>query len=109
MFVISYGVRLSFHLIGLGCTKISKVVSSNEQIIAAARDVQEKTEIYAPYNILPLDSAGASQSIMQLEEVRLLPLIKGHRVSLSNSNLILFPSVSFRLRLPWVPCGILVA
>lgn len=42
------------------------------QIIAAARDVQEKTEIYAPYNILPLDSAGASQPIMQHEEV--LPL-----------------------------------
>ncbi|KAA0040765.1 callose synthase 5 [Cucumis melo var. makuwa] len=40
------------------------------EIIAAARDVQEKTEIYAPYNILPLDSAGASQSIMQLEEVK---------------------------------------
>lgn len=40
-----------------------------EQIIAAARDVQEKTEIYAPYNILPLDMAGGSQSIMQLEEV----------------------------------------
>ena len=42
------------------------------QIIAAARDVQEKTEIYTPYNILPLDSAGASQSIMQLDEVFLL-------------------------------------
>ncbi|CAK9146927.1 unnamed protein product [Ilex paraguariensis] len=39
-----------------------------EQIIAAAKDVQAKKEIYAPYNILPLDSAGASQSIMQLEE-----------------------------------------
>lgn len=41
-----------------------------EQIIAAATDVQEKKEIYAPYNILPLDSAGATQSIMQLEEVK---------------------------------------
>lgn len=40
-----------------------------EQIIAAAKDVQEKKEIYAPYNILPLDAAGASQSLMQLEEV----------------------------------------
>ncbi|RWW75709.1 hypothetical protein BHE74_00016240, partial [Ensete ventricosum] len=40
-----------------------------EQIIAAAKDVQEKTEIYVPYNILPLDAAGASQCIMQLEEV----------------------------------------
>lgn len=42
------------------------------QIIAAARDVQEKTEIYAPFNILPLDSAGAFQPIMQLEEVSVL-------------------------------------
>ena len=41
-----------------------------EQIIAAATDVQEKKEIYTPYNILPLDSAGATQSIMQLEEVK---------------------------------------
>lgn len=40
-----------------------------EQIIAAAKDVQEKKEIYTPYNILPLDAAGASQPIMQLEEV----------------------------------------
>lgn len=37
--------------------------------MAAANDVQAKKEIYAPFNILPLDSAGASQSIMQLEEV----------------------------------------
>lgn len=43
-----------------------------EQIIAAARDVQAKKEIYAPFNILPLDSAGASQAIMQLEEVYFL-------------------------------------
>lgn len=41
-----------------------------EQIIAAATDVQEKKEIYTPYNILPLDSAGATQSIMQFEEVK---------------------------------------
>ncbi|KAK7261159.1 hypothetical protein RIF29_27464 [Crotalaria pallida] len=40
------------------------------QIIATARDVQEKTEIYTPFNILPLDSAGASQPIMQLEEIK---------------------------------------
>lgn len=41
-----------------------------KQIIAAANDVQAKKEIYAPYNIIPPDSAGASQSIMQLEEVK---------------------------------------
>ncbi|PNX67830.1 callose synthase 5-like protein, partial [Trifolium pratense] len=48
--------------------KTVKVEEVAHEIIAAARDVQEKTEIYAPFNILPLDSAGASQPIMQLEE-----------------------------------------
>ncbi|KAJ4971022.1 hypothetical protein NE237_004121 [Protea cynaroides] len=50
--------------------KTEKVEEVAPEIIAAARDVQEKKEIYAPYNILPLDAAGASQSIMQLEEVK---------------------------------------
>ncbi|KAK9291487.1 hypothetical protein L1049_019435 [Liquidambar formosana] len=49
--------------------KTEKVEEVAPEIIAAARDVQEKKEIYVPYNILPLDSAGASQSIMQLEEL----------------------------------------
>ncbi|XP_049933320.1 callose synthase 5-like [Nymphaea colorata] len=40
------------------------------EIIASAKDVEEKKEIYTPYNILPLDAAGASQSIMQLEEIK---------------------------------------
>ncbi|KAF6176470.1 hypothetical protein GIB67_033948 [Kingdonia uniflora] len=44
--------------------------TENVEIIAAAKDVREKKEIYTPYNILPLDAAGASQSIMQLEEVK---------------------------------------
>ncbi|KAG5019430.1 hypothetical protein JHK87_015285 [Glycine soja] len=48
--------------------KTEKVEEVAPEIIAAARDVQEKTEIYAPFHILPLDSAGASQPIMQLEE-----------------------------------------
>ncbi|CAM8951037.1 unnamed protein product [Rhodiola kirilowii] len=50
--------------------KTEKVEEVAPEIIAAARDVQEKKEIYAPYNILPLDSAGASQCIMQLEEIK---------------------------------------
>lgn len=40
------------------------------QIIAAGKIVEEKQEIYLPYNILPLDAAGASQAIMQLPEVK---------------------------------------
>ncbi|CAJ1974879.1 unnamed protein product [Sphenostylis stenocarpa] len=50
--------------------KTEKVEEVAPEIIAAARDVQEKTEIYAPFNILPLDSAGASQPIMLLEEIK---------------------------------------
>ncbi|KAK9149097.1 hypothetical protein Scep_007854 [Stephania cephalantha] len=50
--------------------KTEEVEEVAPEIIAAARDVQEKKEIYVPYNILPLDAAGASQSIMQLEEVK---------------------------------------
>lgn len=41
------------------------------QIIAASKIVEEKQEILQPYNILPLDAAGASQAIMQLPEVNL--------------------------------------
>ncbi|KAH9558677.1 hypothetical protein CY35_06G019800 [Sphagnum magellanicum] len=40
------------------------------EIIAAAADVDEKKERYVPYNVLPLDAAGASQAIMQLDEIR---------------------------------------
>ncbi|KAK8658810.1 hypothetical protein V6N13_029031 [Hibiscus sabdariffa] len=50
--------------------KSEKVEEVAPEIMATAKDVQEKKEIYTPYNILPLDAAGASQSIMQLEEVK---------------------------------------
>ncbi|XP_039010656.1 callose synthase 5-like [Hibiscus syriacus] len=50
--------------------KTEKVEEVAPEIMAAAKDVQEKKDIYTPYNILPLDAAGASQSIMQLEEVK---------------------------------------
>lgn len=33
--------------------------------------MEQKKEIYVPYNVLPLDAAGASQAIMQLDEVYL--------------------------------------
>lgn len=31
--------------------------------------MEQKKEIYVAYNVLPLDAAGASQAIMQLDEV----------------------------------------
>ncbi|XP_051127343.1 callose synthase 5-like isoform X2 [Andrographis paniculata] len=50
--------------------KTEKVEEVAPEIIASASDVQAKNEIFGTYNILPLDSAGASQPIMQLEEVK---------------------------------------
>ncbi|KAK4856293.1 hypothetical protein QYF36_016035 [Acer negundo] len=50
--------------------KYEKVEEVAPEIIAAARDVEEKKEICAPYNILPLDAAVSSQPIMQCEEVK---------------------------------------
>ncbi|KAI3893658.1 hypothetical protein MKW92_030081 [Papaver armeniacum] len=47
-------------------------VNKTEKVEEVAPEVRcpRKEEIYTPYNILPLDAAGASQSIMQLEEVK---------------------------------------
>jgi len=40
------------------------------EIMEAGKDVEKKTELYVPYNILPLDPAGAHQAIMQLPEIK---------------------------------------
>ncbi|KAL6861924.1 hypothetical protein ACP4OV_017624, partial [Aristida adscensionis] len=51
--------------------KNEKVKKSIQRfIIRLHKDVQEKKDIYEPFNILPLDAASASQSIMQLEEIK---------------------------------------
>ena len=33
------------------------------QIMEAGKDVEKKTEMYVPYNILPLDPAGANKQL----------------------------------------------
>ncbi|KAM0847489.1 hypothetical protein ACQ4PT_054995 [Festuca glaucescens] len=50
--------------------KNEKVEEINPEIARLHKVVQEKKDIYAPFNILPLDTASASQSIMQLEEIK---------------------------------------
>ncbi|KAL7588235.1 hypothetical protein Lser_V15G39895 [Lactuca serriola] len=50
--------------------KSEKAEEVPADIIASAREVEAKQVIYAPYNILPLDSAGESQCIMQFEEIK---------------------------------------
>uniref|UniRef100_A0A0E0L8M2 1,3-beta-glucan synthase n=1 Tax=Oryza punctata TaxID=4537 RepID=A0A0E0L8M2_ORYPU len=50
--------------------KNEKVEEVNPEIVRLHQDVQEKKDIYTPFNILPLDAASASQSIMQMEEIK---------------------------------------
>ncbi|KAL3591436.1 hypothetical protein D5086_010076 [Populus alba] len=50
--------------------KTEKVEEVAPEIIAAARDVQEKKEIYAPFNILPLDSAGLHKFPVHIYQVK---------------------------------------
>ncbi|KAJ4765201.1 glucan synthase-like 3 [Rhynchospora pubera] len=54
----------------LAVTKSEKGEEVAPEIIAANKDVQEKNQIFVPYNILPLDAAGSSQCIMQQEEIK---------------------------------------
>lgn len=48
--------------------------------------MDEKKERYVPYNVLPLDAAGASQAIMQLDEVRFLRQRDNRYVVIQVSN-----------------------
>ncbi|KAJ0753610.1 putative 1,3-beta-glucan synthase [Helianthus annuus] len=50
--------------------KSEKAEEVPADIIASAREVEANQVLYAPYNILPLDSAGESQCIMQFEEIK---------------------------------------
>ncbi|XP_059074532.1 callose synthase 3 [Cryptomeria japonica] len=40
------------------------------ELLKSGKDIEKKQEMYAPYNILPLDSAGANQAIMQFPEIK---------------------------------------
>ncbi|GAA0169377.1 hypothetical protein LIER_23880 [Lithospermum erythrorhizon] len=44
--------------------------AATSQALADAESVNAKSEIYVPYNILPLDQGGIHQAIMQLAEVK---------------------------------------
>ncbi|XP_071706076.1 callose synthase 5-like isoform X3 [Rutidosis leptorrhynchoides] len=50
--------------------KSEKAEEVPADIIESAKDIEAKQVIYAPYNILPLDSAGESQCIMQFDEIK---------------------------------------
>ncbi|KAJ7537052.1 hypothetical protein O6H91_12G095000 [Diphasiastrum complanatum] len=49
---------------------VNKNIGVDKEIMSTGKEVEQKKEIFVPYNILPLDSAGASQEIMQLDEIK---------------------------------------
>lgn len=73
----------------LKAVNLTEAVDVEPEIIEAHNNVTEKSEIYVPYNILPLDREGANQAIMKYPEIqasvsalrntRGLPWAKGHK------------------------------
>lgn len=64
------GLEIRFSICFVSCSNV--LLFLPRQIIAASKIVEERQEILQPFNILPLDAAGASQAIIQLPEVNYL-------------------------------------
>uniref|UniRef100_A0A7N0T997 1,3-beta-glucan synthase n=1 Tax=Kalanchoe fedtschenkoi TaxID=63787 RepID=A0A7N0T997_KALFE len=54
----------------LRAVNLTQSIEVDREILEAQDKVAEKTEIYVPYNILPLDPDSASQAIMQYPEIQ---------------------------------------
>ncbi|XP_010265915.1 PREDICTED: callose synthase 3 [Nelumbo nucifera] len=54
----------------LKAVNLTQSVEVDHEILEAHNKVAEKTEIYVPYNILPLDPDSANQAIMKYPEIR---------------------------------------
>ncbi|CAM8892739.1 unnamed protein product [Rhodiola kirilowii] len=54
----------------LRAVNLTQRIEVDREILAAHDQVTEKTKIYVPYNILPLDADSASQAIMQYPEIQ---------------------------------------
>ena len=63
------------------------IASNNLQILEAQDKVAEKTQIYLPYNILPLDPDSANQAIMRYTEVFFLYVPSFFTYNLADSHL----------------------
>ncbi|KAK1413367.1 hypothetical protein QVD17_35139 [Tagetes erecta] len=73
----------------LKAVNLQESVELEDEILEAHTKVEEKTEMYAPYNILPLDPDSSNQAIMRYPEIqasvsalrntRGLPWPKGHK------------------------------
>ncbi|XP_058095312.1 putative callose synthase 8 isoform X2 [Magnolia sinica] len=82
---------MSLYVIASVLLEVWKTVTSEAGLekLASGEDIEEKPELYVPYNILPLDPGGAQQAIMQLPEIKAavaavqnirgLPLAENHQ------------------------------
>ncbi|XP_010940236.1 callose synthase 3 [Elaeis guineensis] len=54
----------------LKAVNLTQSLDVDQEILETHNKVEEKTKIYVPYNILPLDPDSANQAIMQYPEIR---------------------------------------
>ncbi|KAJ4777890.1 Glucan synthase-like protein [Rhynchospora pubera] len=54
----------------LKAVNLTQAVEVDQEILDTKKEIDKKTEIYAPYNILPLDPDSANQAIMQYPEIQ---------------------------------------
>lgn len=54
----------------LKAVNLTQAIELDNEVLEAQKNVAEKTEIYVPYNILPLDPDSANQAIMRYPEIQ---------------------------------------
>ncbi|KAL5719463.1 Callose synthase 3 [Ranunculus cassubicifolius] len=74
----------------LKAVNLTQSLEVDREILETHKNVAEKTEVYVPYNILPLDPDSANQAIMQYPE------IKAVVVALRNTRGLPWPTAGYK-------------